>query len=90
MSAPSVRYADDDAFNVAEVTTETPLLARCGESAGVIEHGMSKERRKYRNISTALNASLGRPGMLRPLLGRYDIPTTKKGIGRHVGSRISS
>ena len=44
-----------------QLTTETPLLARCGESAGVIEHGMSKERRKYRSTSTMLSAGLGGP-----------------------------
>ena len=36
---------DGDVFNGAKATTEVPLSARYGESTGVIERGMNKERR---------------------------------------------
>ena len=36
--------ADGDTVNVVEAITEAPLLARCGESAGVIERGMHGEK----------------------------------------------
>jgi hypothetical protein len=36
---------DGDVFNGAEANTEVPLQARYGESTGVIERGMSEERR---------------------------------------------